>query len=327
LACDSTGGTTTLDVGVGDPDRGTTGPDAGTAMDLDAAADVAVGPDVSCAPVLAKKTLDVAYASIPGVDPKLLSLDIASPARPDGCKLAPVVIWTHGGGWMTGDKGNKMQDKVALFNGAGYVLVSINYRLSPDPPSSDPQRIKYPVHPEDVARALHWIAKNIKSHGGDPARLALLGHSAGAHLVALVSTDESFLAAHGHKLTLVRCTGSFDTEGYDIPNHLKTASATAQALYQNAFGSDPAVWAQASPTNHIKAGKGIPPFIFASRGTAARQAQLKAFADKLEQAGVKTTIIDAVALSHAEVNSRIGAPGDTIMTPPLMAFLKSCLGS
>jgi acetyl esterase/lipase len=316
-------------VDAGAPDGGPWVSDSAGTVDAapgDPAGDTAAGPDASCAPVAARRTLDIAYATMAGVAPELLSLDIASPARPDGCKLAPVVVWTHGGGWASGDKGNNMLDKVALFNGAGYVLVSINYRLSPDPPSGDPQRIKYPVHPEDVARALDWIVDNIESHGGDPSRLALLGHSAGAHLVALVSTDEGFLAAHGRQLTLVRCTGSLDTEGYDIPTHLKTATVTSQALYQNAFGSDPAIWAQASPTNHIAPGKGIPPFIFASRGTAARQAQLKAFADKLEQVGVKTTIIDAVTLSHAEVNAHIGAPGDTIMTPPLMAFLKSCLG-
>src|SRR5262245_35132209 len=149
-----------------------------------------------CAQVEAETRKDVAYATVAGVDPNLLSLDVYSPASNDSCAKLPIVIWVHGGAWFTGDKAGKLNDKIALFNGAGWVLVSANYRLSPQPPSTDPNRVMHPTHAIDVAAAVHWVKSHAAELRGDTSRIALLGHSAGAHLVALLSTDESFLATH-----------------------------------------------------------------------------------------------------------------------------------
>lgn len=265
--------------------------------------------------------LDVPYDPDAPADP-LRRLDIYPP--PSG-EPAPVVVWVHGGGWHSGDKGNNMADKIALFNGAGYVLVSINYRLSPTPTTSpDPARIKYPVHEQDVARAIAWVHAHVAEHGGDATRLALLGHSAGAHLVALVATDPGFLGAHGLALSNIRCVGSFDTEAYDIPTTLTTATDEARALYVNAFGDDDAVWTTASPISHIVADAGIGDFLLAARGGADRRAAVAAFRDSLAASDVAVEVIDATSLTHEEVNDRIGAPGDTVMTPPLTGFLERC---
>ena len=97
-----------------------------------------------------------AWFGNPAVDPKLLSLDIYAPARSDRCKALPTLIWVHGGGWAIGDKSNQLESKRKLFASVGYMLVSINYRLSPVPSSLDPNRIKYPIHPRDVASAVAW---------------------------------------------------------------------------------------------------------------------------------------------------------------------------
>lgn len=77
---------------------------------------------------------------------------------------------------------------------------------------------------------------------------------------------------------------------------------------------------------HVEPGKGIPPFLLVSRGNQDRRAMVSNFAQTLETSGSDTTIIDASSLSHEEVNSNIGKPRDTIMTPPLMNFLSSCFG-
>src|SRR5262245_17271321 len=77
------------------------------------------------------KPTTVAYERISGVPADATSVDVWAPAkacRPKGG--APVVIWVHGGAYQTGDKANRMADKVKLFTGRGYVLVSVNYRLS-----------------------------------------------------------------------------------------------------------------------------------------------------------------------------------------------------
>jgi arylformamidase len=270
-------------------------------------------------------TRDVAYETLEGVDPSLTSLDIHTPGFDSACKPAPIVVWVHGGAWAIGDKAAAIEDKVALFNGVGWAVVSVNYRLSPDAPTDDPERVMHPTHTRDVAAAVAWIEAHAAEMHLDATRVALLGHSAGAHLVALVSTDETFLAAHGETLAAIRCTGSFDTEAYDIPAAYADASAMQTAILENAFGTDPAVHEGASPLTHVAAGKGIPPMLIAKRGDAQRQATQQAFHDALVAAGVAATIIDAAGLTHEEVNRRIGAPGDAVMTPPITSFLSGCL--
>jgi arylformamidase len=183
----------------------------------------APGLDAPCA--AAEPVRDVPYQALPGVAPALQALDLYPPCASGA---APVVIWVHGGAWAVGDKANGMTDKIALFNQAGYLLVSVNYRLSPDDDRLEPGRVRHPDHVEDVAAAIAWVADHAASYGGDPSRLAILGHSAGAHLVALVATDGQYLAAHGRSPALLRAVGSFDTEAYDIPRTMATAVADAR---------------------------------------------------------------------------------------------------
>ncbi len=263
----------------------------------------------------AKPELDVAYESIPGVDPGQLSLDVFPPRH--GCP-APVVIWVHGGGWRTGDKRNQLADKIRLFDDAGYVLVSVNYRLT-DPSSRAP--VRYPSYDEDVATAVAWVHDHIARSGGDPGRIALMGHSAGAQIVAGVATDERYLGAHGLGLDALRCVASLDTQGYDVA----TVAATGNPLYRAAFGDDPATWADASPLQHVAPGKDIPPFLVVERGSAARRRAAETFAQRLRDAEVAVTVVDARPLTHGAVNSQIGVSGDTVITPPLSRFLTGCL--
>jgi arylformamidase len=288
------------------------GGDGGGAPEATAPTGATVAPGDACPTGSAR---DVAYETIPGVAPNLLSLDVFPPGR--GCP-APVVVWVHGGGWRIGDKRNQLADKIRLFNGTGDVLVSVNYRLT-DP--SNPAPVRYPSHDEDVAAAVAWVHDHIASYGGDPGRIALVGHSAGAQLVAGIATDERFLGAHGLGLDALRCVAALDTEGYDITR----MAAAGNPVYLAAFGDDPATWSDASPLRHVAPGKGIPPFLVVERGTAARRRAAETFARRLRDAGVEVTIIDAAALTHGQVNSEIGAPGDTVMTPPLSTFLAGCL--
>jgi acetyl esterase/lipase len=235
-----------------------------------------------------------------------------------------VAIWVHGGGWAIGDKSQQMTDKITFFASEGYVLVSINYRLSPATPSLDPGQIMYPVHPQDVSLAVSWVIDHIADDGGDPKRIALLGHSAGAHLVALVSADQSFLQAQSKTQSALRCTSVLDTAALDLPTLLTDASITDKTLYINAFGSDPAQWALASPITHVAPAKSIPTQLIIKRGEPIRQQIVASYAAALTQAGVSATVVDASALTHAEVNSAVGKAGDVIVTPPITTFLKAC---
>jgi acetyl esterase/lipase len=265
---------------------------------------------------------NIPYATVPGVDANLLSLDVYTPA-PAPAKPLPVVIWVHGGGWSIGDKSNGMQVKPSLFTGAGYCFVSINYRLSPNRQNGNPNRIMYPVHEQDVASAIAWVHAHAVEYSGDPERIALMGHSSGAHLVSIVSTDESFLKAHELPLSVIMGTVSLDTAGDNIPAVMERDPV---GIYENAFGRDPAVWKQASPLYHVASGKGIPPFLVVTRGMPARRKQSAEFAAALQKAGVNAAVVDATGYTHNEVSRKIGEAGEAVITLPVMKFLSECLG-
>jgi acetyl esterase/lipase len=241
-----------------------------------------------------------------------VSLDIYEPA----CGTAwPIVVWVHGGGWQTGDKANRMDDKVAWAAEHGWMLVSVNYRLSPE--------VVYPAHNDDVATAIGWVIEHAPGLGADADRVALMGHSAGAGIVAAVGIDESHLNATGHSLETIDCVAALDTEGYDVA----AKASEGDPLYLQAFGTDPSVWAAASPVNHIAAGKGIPDFIIFTRGTPARRDLAKRFADALGAADVGVSVIDVSPLAHEDVNTAVGAPGDSVVTPPLTSFIEGCFAT
>ncbi|MGH8985033.1 MAG: alpha/beta hydrolase [Acidimicrobiia bacterium] len=261
---------------------------------------------------------DVVYASPGASDPTSTSIDVYSPA--DTCEPASVVMWVHGGGWQRGDKANGVADKARLFGEMGYVFVSVSYRLT-DPAAADP--VTYPTHNEDVAAAVAWVTKHIAEYGGDPDHIALLGHSAGAAIVAAVVTDERYLGQHGLTLDAVACAAPLDTEGFDVARSA-SAGGRRQALYRSVFGDDPSQWSDASPLAHVGPGKGIPPMLLVYRGTRARRAQLDEFVAAVRSVDVDVQTIDAGTLTHAQVNTRIGAQGDDVMTPAMTAFLDDC---
>ena len=209
------------------------------------------------------------YAEMTGVDPNRISLDVYTPPATDGaCADRPLVVWVHGGGWAGGDKAEFMEDKVPLFNGAGFVFASVNYRLTDEtlvPPS--PQ---YPVHNDDTAASLAWLVDHAEQIGADPEQIAVLGHSAGGGITAAISTDERYLGRFGLPLDTIGCAGSMDGEGYDVTAGATTSPPEWQPTYTTAFGTDPAVWADASPINHVAADKGIPDLL--RRGTRGRLA-------------------------------------------------------
>jgi len=107
---------------------------------------------------------------------------------PRGKENFPVLVFLHGGSWKTGDRSQyvALGDRLAR---AGIGVAIPSYRLMPQNP--------HPAQIEDVAAAFAWVAQNISQHGGDPSRIYLAGHSAGAHLAALLALDEKYLGKFG----------------------------------------------------------------------------------------------------------------------------------
>lgn len=270
-----------------------------------------------CSAPLGSCSLDVRYTNTAGVAARYQSYDVYFPPEYDKLSKIPprIVMYVHGGGWRKGDKWwRNIVDKVNLFRNSGLVFVSTNYRLSDQPGAL----YQHPCHTEDVAAAVAHVLDSLKA-----AELTLLGHSAGAHVVALVGTNPKYLGAHNRSLRSLSWVGSFDTEGYDIPQRVVNMGGISKDdLIKEAFGSDPAVWAAASPINNVN-GSPLqpPPFLMAKRGDAGRQAIVDAFAAKLQGVDVEVTVIAAKNLDHQGVQAAIGQPGDKIMTPPIVAAM------
>ena len=129
-----------------------------------------------------ERTAGIAY----GLGPRQ-QLDVYVPDAP-AVDPRPVIVFIHGGSWQTGSKdqyrfvGSGLAEK-------GYVSVVANYRLNPD--------VRFPVFVADAAEAVAWTLRNIGQFGGDPRRVFVMGHSAGAHTVMLLALDRRYLAAAG----------------------------------------------------------------------------------------------------------------------------------
>lgn len=114
---------------------------------------------------------------------------------PDGAAHAPTVLFVYGGSWRTGDRADYRFVGQALAS-RGIVCAIADYRLVP--------RVRYPAFVEDTAAATAWIHREIARYGGDPSKLFLMGHSAGAYNVAMVALDARWLAAQGRSTRIVR---------------------------------------------------------------------------------------------------------------------------
>jgi arylformamidase len=239
---------------------------------------------------------DLPYA---GTKDKPQTLDVYAP--PEG-KNHPVVVWIHGGGWQAGDK-KEVHHKPRAFADKGFVFVSVNYRLL-----GDGVTIKQMA--ADVARAIRWTHDHAGDYGGDPDRLFVMGHSAGAQLAALVCTDGRYLKAEGLSLSLLKGCVPVDGDTYEVPMQIRTVEKERAGRYRMKFGGA-ASQKELSPVTHVARGKGIPPFLILHvAGHPETRAQSRRLAKALREAGVAATAYPAGGKTHETINSRLGLPDD-----------------
>ena len=225
---------------------------------------------------------------------------------------APVILMVHGGGWRHGSRQSEgvVDNKLAHFGAKGYVFVSIDYRLMPE---AEPN-----AQAEDVSRAIAYVQAHIAQYGGDPDNIIIMGHSAGAHLVALISADPAIASGQGAKPwrgTVALDAGALDT----VASLSKTPHLP---LYDKAFGADPAAWAKASPMARLTS-LAIPMMLVCSLERKDKPCDTaKAFADKAKGLGL-TVPVSGQPLTHAEINANLGLPGG--YTDVVDAFISSHL--
>jgi arylformamidase len=263
---------------------------------------------------------DLAYA-----EPKneRQTLDVYAPAEG---KDHPVVFWIHGGGWQTGDK-SSVQDKPQAFVDRGFVFVSTNYRLLP--------QVDMETIIRDIAKSLGWVHKHIAEYGGDPKRIFVMGHSAGAQLAALVAIDDRYLKAEGVPFDVLKGCVPVDGDTYDVPAIIETGETRRRVHgqpqpkfgHREKFGNDSEKHRNLSAVTHVAKDKGIPPFLIlyvADHPDTSAQAQR--LGTVLKDAGIPAKVFGAQETNHSRIDANLGTSDDPA-TKALFEFVSKALNN
>jgi acetyl esterase/lipase len=234
-------------------------------------------------------------------------LDIYAPKSAMG--PLPVVFFVYGGSWSDGDRHNYDFAGRALA-AQGFVTVIADYRLVPE--------IEYPGFLEDCAAAFAWVVQNIATYGGDPSRMALMGHSAGAYNAIMLALHPDYLAGQG-LLSHVRCavglSGPYDFFPFDGPISLRTFGAVREPR-------------STQPINHVSSA--APPMFLATgdKDTLVYPRNTVALVAKLREVGVAVEEVHYPALSHPGPLMALGRPARRLA--PVLAdvarYLRQHLG-
>ena len=288
----------------------TTAHNGGRLRALIAQKQAAAAPAVLAAGV--QRIADVPY----GTDPAQ-RMDVYVPTSPTtgtnslvaSAVRAPVIFMVHGGGWRHGDKamGRVVQEKVNRWVPKGFILISINYRMLPDAPVA--------VQERDVQAALMAAQHRAGTWGGDPSRFILMGHSAGAHLVALLNARAPQALREGAWPWLG--TVSLDSAMMNVPARMR---APHLPLYDDAFGTDPAYWVAMSPFHQWTAGAPPMQMVCSAQRADDPCQQSDAMARHVRNQGGRAEVLPQ-DLDHGEINAQLGLDSD--YTRAVEAFMGS----
>lgn len=214
---------------------------------------------------------------------------------PPNVHNANIIFMVHGGAWRNGDKAMRsiVKNKSQFWLTKNTIFISTNYRLLPE---ADPL-----TQADDVANAIAFVQTKAREWGGNPEKMIVIGHSAGAHLVALIVSAPQFQ----NKIKPILGTVLLDSAALDLPELIGSSSLP---LYKRAFGNNQSYWLQASPYHQLN--KKIAPVLIVCstrRDNACQQAQ--AFSKKLTSVGGLSEVLP-IDLSHLQINEQLGLPSD-----------------
>ena len=209
---------------------------------------------------------------------------------------APLAIFVHGGAWRTGDH-QRVRAKPQWFNEAGWAFASVGYRVLPDAPVEQQAR--------DLATGLRALRREASARGFDADRILLLGHSAGAHLAALLASDERWL---GEDRRAIRGVILLDGAGYDVTSEFGRRGPLARKLYGDAFGADPARQRALSPITYVDRGDPADWLLVFAEDRADAVEQADDFGAALRRAGLRVERVPDPG-NHMEINRDFGTPG------------------
>ncbi|MDV3457564.1 alpha/beta hydrolase [Sphingomonas sp. HF-S4] len=236
------------------------------------------------------------------------TLDVWRPAG-DSAAKRPVLIFWYGGGWVKGDR-RAYAFAARAFAKAGFVVVVPDYRKVPD--------VRFPAFLQDGAQAVKWTRDHVAEFGGDPGRIALAGHSAGAYTVAMLALDRRWLEAEGVDPGIVRAgvglSGPYDFYPF-------TAKRAIDAMRGVA---DPAM---TQPLHFARAD--APPLLLVTSGgdTVVRPHNAINLATRLRALGAPVTLRNYPERTHEEVVMALSVPfrGKAPTLADSIAFLNTAL--
>jgi len=237
------------------------------------------------------------------------TLDIWAPADPPAGKL-PVVIFWYGGGWAKGDRAAYAFAGRALAKD-GFLVVIPDYRKVPE--------VHFPAFLDDGAEAVAWVQANVAEHGGDPGRVAFMGHSAGAYQAVMLALDSKRLAAAGADPGIVKAavglSGPYDFYPFDKPR-----SIAAMGQWPRPEETQPIAFARAD----------APPLLLVtSEGDeTVRPKNANNLAAKLRGMGAPVEVKNYGPLDHEEIVMALSKPfrAKGPVLADSAAFLKARLG-
>lgn len=203
---------------------------------------------------------------------------------------APVIVFFYGGGWSSG----RRQDyawAARAFAAHGFMTIVPDYRLVPE--------AHFPDFVEDSAAAIAWASKHAAHYGGDPSRLVLVGHSAGAYNAVLLAMDERYLSAVGASAEAVRgvvgLAGPYDFYPFDV-----AASKAAFGAYAHPL--------ETQPVTHARAG--APPLLLlhGENDRVVRKRNALSLAEKVQAAGGEATTIFYPDVDHVQILLALSRP-------------------
>lgn len=216
------------------------------------------------------------------------TLDVWAPRRSDGRPL-PVVIFFYGGGWSEGAAAD-YGFAGAAYAANGFIAVVPDYRLVPS--------VRFPAFIEDGALAVKWVRDNIANYGGDPDRVTIAGHSAGAHIGAMLTLDQRYLRKAKVDPGIIRAaaliSGPYDFHPFTEPRG------------RNAFGA----WPKPAETQPISFARADAPPMLLIHGTADRVVMpynSKRLAERLQQLGAPVTLRMYSGVNHVDTVSSLAA--------------------
>lgn len=247
-----------------------------------------------------REARDIAY----GTDARQ-RLDVYAPAA---AGPHPVLVWFYGGSWNSGRRQDYAFVGEALA-ARGFVTVVADYRLVP--------QVRFPDFLRDCAAAVAWTVREVARHDGDPARIGIVGHSAGAYNALMLALDPQWLAAAGAPGAIRACAS--------LAGPTDFAPFTGPAT-QVAFGG----WPDAAATQPIRFARGDAPPLWLATGTDDTTVQPRnseRLAAAVTAAGGRATLARYAGLGHIGILLALSRTfrGKAPVLADLAAFLRATL--